>query len=72
MDPHTFIFKRIAGWNLRVDVYRPSGGGVLPVVVWIHGGALIMGGRLSVFMVRCPDERCCPVTFVPRPTWASE
>ncbi len=33
----------------RLDLYRPAGAaGALPVVVWVHGGAFIAGGRRDV------------------------
>lgn len=47
----TFVHKHADGCEIGLDVYRPAAGGVngrLPVVVWIHGGALIMGSRASV------------------------
>jgi acetyl esterase/lipase len=31
-----------------LDVYRPEGNDVRPVIVWIHGGALIMGNREGI------------------------
>ncbi len=36
------------GLKLRADVYRASDETVRPVVVWLHGGALIVGSRSSV------------------------
>jgi len=44
----TFVFKRAGECELRADVYRPDGEAVRPVVVWIHGGALIMGSRTRI------------------------
>lgn len=41
----TVAFKQVDGHAVRADVYRPKGDQVLPVVVWIHGGALINGYR---------------------------
>src|SRR5262249_38077410 len=34
--------------KIEADVYRPDGDKPRPVVVWIHGGALIMGSRDGV------------------------
>ena len=46
------VFKRAEGGEIALDVYPPAdaalaggGAGGVPVVVWIHGGALIMGNR---------------------------
>src|SRR5262249_6949822 len=36
------------GTKIHADVYRPDDTKVRPVVVWIHGGALIMGSRTGV------------------------
>ena len=47
----TFVYKRAGDCQIELDVYRPARTGQVPVVVWIHGGALIMGSRSSV-----PDQ----------------
>jgi acetyl esterase/lipase len=44
----TYEFKRVGDCVLRADVYRPANEEVRPVVLWIHGGALIMGSRRSI------------------------
>ena len=44
----THTFKTVGDISIQADVYRPSDTKVRPVVVWIHGGALIMGSRTSV------------------------
>src|SRR5262245_37249072 len=47
----THTFKKIGDLEIKADVYQPEqakGDGKRPVVVWIHGGALIMGHRESV------------------------
>ncbi|MGQ0634495.1 MAG: alpha/beta hydrolase [Planctomycetaceae bacterium] len=43
----TFTYKKIGDLELQADVYRPAGDEVsrVPVAIWIHGGALIMGSR---------------------------
>ena len=43
----TYDFKTLKGPGspLQADVYRPSGDALRPVVVFIHGGALMMGDR---------------------------
>ena len=44
----TAVYKTVGDLSIHADVYRPSGNKVLPVVVWIHGGALINGHRESI------------------------
>jgi acetyl esterase/lipase len=44
----TYDFKTVSDVKVQADVYRPDDDRVRPVVVWIHGGALIMGNRNSV------------------------
>jgi acetyl esterase/lipase len=42
----TFTYKRVGGLEIKADVYRPEGfPGPRPVLVWIHGGALMFGSR---------------------------
>lgn len=49
-EPHkdTFTYKQVGDLKIQADVYRGDGGHKRPVLVWIHGGALIMGHRESV------------------------
>ena len=44
----TYVFKTVGDVKVHADVYRVDDDRVRPVVVWIHGGALIMGNRNSV------------------------
>jgi acetyl esterase/lipase len=44
----TYTFKTVGDVKIGADVYRPDDTQVRPVVVWIHGGALINGNRNSV------------------------
>ena len=44
----TYVYKEVDSIKIHADVHRPSDDQVRPVVVWIHGGALIMGGRQSI------------------------
>jgi acetyl esterase/lipase len=47
----THTFKKVGDLEIKADVYQPEqakGDGKRPVVVWIHGGALINGHRESV------------------------
>jgi acetyl esterase/lipase len=44
----TYTYKTVDGVKIAADVYRPDDAEVRPVLVWIHGGALIMGSRNGV------------------------
>src|SRR5215471_10938730 len=41
----TVAYREIDGHKILADVYRPQDAKVRPVIVWIHGGALITGNR---------------------------
>jgi acetyl esterase/lipase len=41
----SIVFKRFGGCEIGLDVYPAERGGPAPTVVWIHGGALIVGTR---------------------------
>ncbi len=45
---NTVTYKTVGGLDIRADIYRPDDDRVRPVVVWIHGGALITGSRNGV------------------------
>ncbi|MGV8954009.1 MAG: hypothetical protein ACOH2M_23120, partial [Cypionkella sp.] len=47
-EPQTFIYKTVGGLAIHADVYRSSGSEPRPVMMWIHGGALIMGNRTQL------------------------
>lgn len=44
----TVAYREVAGHKVLLDVYRPQGDEMVPVIVWIHGGALIMGHREGI------------------------
>jgi acetyl esterase/lipase len=44
----THTYKRVGDLEIRANVYRPDDDVRRPVVVWIHGGALIMGHRDAI------------------------
>lgn len=49
MQPKTYTFKKVGSLEIQADVYRPEGtNGSVPVAMWIHGGALIMGNQQGV------------------------
>jgi acetyl esterase/lipase len=41
----TYIYRTVNGCAIRYDVYRPKSSAPAPIIVWIHGGALIGGSR---------------------------
>ncbi|MBI2807353.1 MAG: alpha/beta hydrolase [Planctomycetes bacterium] len=43
--PTTHTYKTTATLPIKADVYRLPGNEIRPVIVWIHGGALITGKR---------------------------
>jgi acetyl esterase/lipase len=78
MEPLTFEYKRVGGCSIRADVYDPSPrGSAKPVIVHIHGGALMMGNRKSPpmhlhddlladgYVVVSIDYRLAPETKLP-------
>src|SRR5205085_7040155 len=46
--PTTYTYKTVGDCAIQADVYAPPGAAPRPVVVWFHGGALIMGHRGQV------------------------
>lgn len=44
-DSETVIYKQVGDLAIRADISLPTGEGPHPVIVFIHGGALIMGSR---------------------------
>src|SRR5438105_15950472 len=44
----TYTYKIIGDTKIEADVYRSANPKARPVLVWIHGGALIVGHRDSV------------------------
>jgi acetyl esterase/lipase len=62
----THVFKTVGDVKIEADVYRPAGDEPRPVVVWLHGGALIVGGRAQVpknLLDMCTRERYMFVSF---------
>ena len=70
----TFTYKTVGELPIKADVYRLPGDEVRPVLVWIHGGALITGQRSGIraeqrqryldagFVVVSIDYRLAPET----------
>lgn len=46
-EPRTVPYKVVDELKIEADVYRADDEELRPVVVWIHGGALILGSRRS-------------------------
>jgi acetyl esterase/lipase len=44
----TYTFKTVGPTRIQADVHRADDKEVRPVVVWLHGGALIVGSRTAV------------------------
>jgi acetyl esterase/lipase len=44
-EPKTYTYKTVGELPIKADVYRLPGDDVRPALVWIHGGALIIGQR---------------------------
>jgi len=74
----TVTYREVDGHKILLDVYRPAGEEVRPVIVWIHGGALIMGHREDVpvqvrsvaednnYALASIDYRLAPETKLPQ------
>ncbi|MDA7866767.1 alpha/beta hydrolase [Verrucomicrobia bacterium] len=44
----TFVYKRVSDLEIKLDVHRANDNLKRKVAVWIHGGALINGGRQGI------------------------
>jgi acetyl esterase/lipase len=44
----TFVYKKVDPLEIKADVHRADDAAPRPVLVWIHGGALIMGHRAGI------------------------
>ncbi|MBM4460012.1 MAG: alpha/beta hydrolase [Chloroflexi bacterium] len=44
----TRVFKTIGDCRILADIYGPDDGQVRPAIVWLHGGALILGRRSNI------------------------
>ncbi len=44
----SYVYKEAGDLRIELDVHRPETEDRLPVLVWIHGGALLMGNRNGV------------------------
>jgi acetyl esterase/lipase len=77
-DAQTHVYRSVDGCDLAADVYLPTRpGGRSPVVMWLHGGALIFGSRKDItpahlhewlnegYVVVSVDYRLAPETKLP-------
>jgi acetyl esterase/lipase len=44
----TFTYKKVGDCEIKADVYATGKETIRPVILWIHGGALIMGDRRGI------------------------
>jgi acetyl esterase/lipase len=77
VEKTTHTYKRVGDLEIQADVYRPRDDEFRPVVMWIHGGALISGSRSGVsqrvledftragYAVVSIDYRLAPETKLP-------
>jgi acetyl esterase/lipase len=73
----TYTYKSVGNLQIKADVYRAEDGVLRPVVIWIHGGALMMGHRGGIsdrvkhmilgegFALVSIDYRLAPETKLP-------
>ncbi|MFB3922756.1 MAG: alpha/beta hydrolase [Terriglobia bacterium] len=73
----TYTYKTVGGHAIKADVYRPPDNRVRPVILFLHGGALIFGDRTNIrnaqlgrylkegFVVVSIDYRLAPETKLP-------
>jgi acetyl esterase/lipase len=66
-EPRTFTFKTVGECAIRADVHGAGAAGAArPVVVWIHGGALIVGHRGGIdraLFARLREAGCVVVSI---------
>ena len=48
----TYTYKTVGDLRIRADVYRKPGDAERPAILWLHGGALIMGNRRGLNAVQ--------------------
>ncbi len=64
----TLTYKTAGATKIEADVYQPDAAGARPVLVWIHGGALVLGSRARPAPPRrlldlCREEGYCLVSI---------
>ena len=49
IDKKTFVYKTVGTLPIEADLYQTTDGtGLKPVIIWIHGGALMGGSRAGI------------------------
>jgi acetyl esterase/lipase len=76
-EKQTYTYKQVRKHEIKADVYQTGAGETRPVIVWLHGGCLIMGHRGDIaawqldlyleagYTVVCADYRLAPETKLP-------
>ncbi len=76
--PITYTYKTVGNLDIKADVFRPEDNSLRPVLMWIHGGALIRGYRMDVnprikteflnagYAIVSIDYRLAPETKLPQ------
>src|SRR5262245_47922954 len=76
-QPTTYTYKTVGEASIKADVHGAVSGKKRSVIVWIHGGALIMGSRFGIdrtllralieagYVVVSIDYRLAPETKLP-------
>ena len=49
----SFVYRTVGGCPLHLELHRPTGARLAPALLWIHGGALMMGARGDL----APEQR---------------
>jgi acetyl esterase/lipase len=74
----TYTYKKVDGLEIKAEVHRTNDDRMLPVLVWIHGGALINGHRSNIdgrlkkkaldagYAIVSIDYRLAPETKLPK------
>ncbi len=47
-EPHTLVYKTAGGCAIHADLYGATPGVPRPIILWLHGGALVGGSRRSL------------------------
>ncbi len=66
LSKFTHTYKTVGPVSIQADVHRPPGTEPRPALVWLHGGALIVGSRTQVpraLLDLCTQERWVLVSF---------
>jgi len=61
----TYVYKTVGKLKIEADVHRPDDTRPRPVLVWLHGGALMMGAKKWVqpdLVALCRSEGYCLVS----------